>query len=128
MEKLIGVMVKVQQSEIEDANTEKKFLLDGWESVCIVYGRELGPYLGKVLPSLFELVRSAVNRSQTENGGSKAKGNKRIKDEEEDEDEDEIGEDEVGKANTTESEEAQGAIKLLGIFITQLKELYIPYI
>jgi importin-5 len=55
-QKLIELMIRLQQSQFEQTDPQKTYILAGWQRLCLVYGRELAGYLDQILPSLFVLV------------------------------------------------------------------------
>ena len=76
-------------------------MLEGWQKLCAVFGRDLESYLPRVLPSLFIVVEKIVEKNiknatieniMTEGGDE-------------------------SKINTFETEEAESAIAMLNIFI-----------
>ena len=57
---LIDMMIQLQSSQFEQTDPQKTYILAGWQRLCLVYGRDLGPYLEKILPGLFLLVENVV--------------------------------------------------------------------
>jgi hypothetical protein len=92
--------------------------LAGWQRLCLVYGKELGTYLDRILPSLFALVENVINNELKMVSSPVTTGDEK----KEDETADNFG------TNTFETEEAEVAISMLNVFIEQLKELYGPYV
>ena len=60
-QKLIELMIVMQQSQFEQTDPQKTYILAGWQRLCLVYGKELSSYLDKILPSLFVLVENVIN-------------------------------------------------------------------
>lgn len=60
---LIRYLITIQESEIEDVDPQKQYVLDGWQKLCIVYGKELASYLPEVLPGLFKIVEQIVEKN-----------------------------------------------------------------
>jgi hypothetical protein len=60
-QKLIELMIIMQQSQFEQTDPQKTYILAGWQRLCLVYGKELSSYLDKILPSLFVLVENVIN-------------------------------------------------------------------
>lgn len=60
-EKLIELMIHMQQSQFEQTDPQKTYILAGWQRLCLVYGKELASYLDRILPSLFKLVENVIN-------------------------------------------------------------------
>lgn len=114
-QKLIDLMINMQQSQFEQTDPQKTYILAGWQRLCLVYGKELGSYLDRILPSLFALVENVINTEL------KMVANPVV-------DEDKKEEDAADNINTFETEEAEVAISMLNVFIEQLKELYAPYV
>lgn len=54
-------MINMQQSQFEQTDPQKTYILAGWQRLCLVYGKELGTYLDRILPSLFALVENVIN-------------------------------------------------------------------
>lgn len=57
---LIDLMIQLQGSQFEQTDPQKTYILAGWQRLCLVYGKELGNYLDKILPGLFALVEKVV--------------------------------------------------------------------
>ena len=60
-QKLIDLMINMQQSQFEQTDPQKTYILAGWQRLCLVYGKELAGYLDRILPSLFALVENVIN-------------------------------------------------------------------
>lgn len=60
-QKLIDLMINMQQSSFEQTDPQKTYILAGWQRLCLVYGKELASYLDRILPSLFVLVENVIN-------------------------------------------------------------------
>ena len=60
-QRLIELMIVMQQSQFEQTDPQKTYILAGWQRLCLVYGKELSSYLDKILPSLFVLVENVIN-------------------------------------------------------------------
>lgn len=54
-------MIQIQESKFEQTDPQKSYILSGWQRLCLVYGKELGIYLDRILPSLFALVQNVIN-------------------------------------------------------------------
>lgn len=54
-------MIAIQESNFEQTDPQKTYVLAGWQRLCLVYGQELGAYLNRILPSLFALVQNVIN-------------------------------------------------------------------
>ncbi len=117
LDKLINIMIQIQESKFEQVDPQKSYILAGWQRLCLIYGQELAGSLGRILPSLFELVRNVINTEL----------NLVNQPEHQTEEKEEKEQDETG-INTFETEEAEVAIGMLNVFIDQLKELYSPYV
>lgn len=61
VERLISIMIHIQESKLEQIDPQKSYILAGWQRLCEVYGQELACYLDKILPSLFALVRNVIS-------------------------------------------------------------------
>jgi len=57
---LIEMLIQLQSSQFEQTDPQKTYILAGWQRLCLVYGKELGGYLDKILPGLFALVEKVV--------------------------------------------------------------------
>ena len=57
---LIDMMIQLHSSQFEQTDPQKTYILAGWQRLCLVYGRDLGPYLEKILPGLFLLVENVI--------------------------------------------------------------------
>lgn len=53
VEKLVNIMIHMQESKFEQVDPQKSYILAGWQRLCLIYGQELGAYLDRILPSLF---------------------------------------------------------------------------
>lgn len=81
-------------------------MLAGWQRICTVFGKDLSPYLPKILPDLFKIVENLVEGSiKTSNLDHLI-----------DPDDDKGGE---IKINTYETEETEVAIAMLNVFIKE---------
>ncbi len=81
----------------------------GWQRLCLVYGKDLGIYLDRILPGLFALVEKVIQEEIAMVNGEVEK------------EDDENNKDK--NINTFETEEAEVAISMLNVFIEELKEL-----
>lgn len=93
---------------------QKQYVLGGWQRLCVVFGKDIGPYLPRILPGLFKLVEQIVETR------IKASPFDTLVDPAE-------GKDEV-KINTFETEETDIAIAMLNVFIKEMGEFYLPYV
>ena len=57
---LIELMIRLQSSQFEQTDPQKTYILAGWQRLCLVYGKDLGSYLDKILPGLFKLVENVI--------------------------------------------------------------------
>lgn len=115
---LIELLIRLQSSQFEQTDPQKTYILAGWQRLCLVYGKELGGYLDRILPGLFALVENVIKEEIAMVNGEMEKP--------EEEDGEEAGKDK--NINTYETEEAEVAISMLNVFIEELKELYNPYV
>lgn len=111
---LIELLIRLQSSQFEQTDPQKTYILAGWQRLCLVYGKDLGAYLDRILPGLFVLVENVIKEEIALVNGEVSK-------EEEEGNKDK-------NINTYETEEAEVAISMLNIFIEELKELYNPYV
>lgn len=80
-------------------------MLAGWQRICTVFGKDIAPYLPKIIPDLFAIVESLVESH------IKTSNLDHLIDPEDDK---EI------KINTYETEETEVAIAMLNVFIKEL--------
>ena len=57
---LIEMMTKLQNSTFEQVDPQKIYILQGWQRLCLAYGKDLGTYLPNIFPGLFTLVEKVV--------------------------------------------------------------------
>lgn len=53
-------MINIQNSQFEQVDPQKTYILAGWQRLCLVYEKNLGSYLDRILPSLFALVENVI--------------------------------------------------------------------
>lgn len=56
-------MILVQESQLEQVDPQKQYVLGGWQRLCVVFGKDIASYLPRILPSLFKLVEGIVESS-----------------------------------------------------------------
>jgi hypothetical protein len=49
-------MITVQDSQLEQVDPQKQYVLSGWQRLSAVYGKDLSQYLPQILPGLFKLI------------------------------------------------------------------------
>lgn len=62
---LIELMITLQSSQFEQTDPQKTYILAGWQRLCLIYGKELGEYLPRILPGLFVLVENVIKEEIT---------------------------------------------------------------
>lgn len=53
---LIEYLISVQDSQLEQVDPQKQYVLGGWQRLCVVFGKDIAPYLPRILPGLFKLI------------------------------------------------------------------------
>lgn len=59
----IEYLISVQSSQFEQTDPQKQYVLAGWQRICTVFGKDIAPYLPKILPDLFTIVETLVEAS-----------------------------------------------------------------
>ena len=60
----ISMLVQIQEGSFETIDPQKSYVLSGWQRLCLVCPDMLGPYLNRVVPSLFKLVKVVFDTDQ----------------------------------------------------------------
>ena len=60
---LIGYLISLQESQLEQVDPQKQYMLGGWQRLCLVFGTDLATYLPRVLPGLLNLVEGIIQSS-----------------------------------------------------------------
>lgn len=110
LEQTINVLLQIQEGHFEAQDPQKSYVLSGWQRLCLVCPQLLSPYLPRILPSLFSLVKIVFDLH-----GGQAKPNSA----------DTEGKDEA--FHSYDNEEAEIAIHMLAVFIEELKDKFYPY-
>jgi len=93
---VIELMIKIQESNLESVDPQKSYLLSGWQRLAIVLERDLAPYLPRIVPSLFKLLK-IVLAQQTDD-------------------------EKTTDIHTSDTEEGEIALSMLNVLIDQLQE------
>lgn len=106
---VIAEMLKVQKNDIsnDEDDPQKNYLLSGWQRILVIMGKDFSAYIDQIFPSLLDIVRQIV---KDEGGMETGFGG---------------GDDEEGDKNvgtTYQDDEAEIAIEMLLVFLTQLGE------
>ena len=67
---LIEMLIQLQSSQFEQTDPQKTYILAGWQRLCLVFGKELGGYLDKILPGLFALVEKVIQEEIAQVNGT----------------------------------------------------------
>ena len=104
---LIETMIQIQESNLEQIDPQKSYLLSGWQRLCLTLGDDFVPYLDKILPSLFKLLENIFSeKPESEYVESTKKED----------------------INTFETEEVEVALNMLSVLIDEMKENFSPYV
>jgi hypothetical protein len=57
---LIEYLITVQDSQLEQVDPQKQYILGGWQRLCTVFGKDIAPYLPRILPGLFKLIEQVI--------------------------------------------------------------------
>ena len=123
---IIEKLIEIQKNFIDESDPQKLYLLTGWQRICTILKEDLAPYLEHILPSLFDLVENITlsfkkrqkNKSKTtekDDVFSALKGGN---------DRPDI----LHVANTSESQEIVGAVKMISIFVLEMRNFFGPYV
>lgn len=58
--RLVDILIGIQESNLQESDPQRPFIMTAWERLCSIYGYELAGSLGRILPSLLGLVKRAV--------------------------------------------------------------------
>lgn len=121
---IIEKLVEIQKNYIEEVDPQKMYLLSGWQRICLVLQEDFLPYLGEILPSLFDLVEQIIHIQKNRQSANKTtdttevisalKGSS-----------DKQG---FNKANTSESQEIVLAVKMINVFVMEQKKGFGAYV
>lgn len=123
---VIEKLLDIQKNYVEEVDPQKVYLLSGWQRICLVLQEDFLPYLEHILPSLFTLIEGIIQsqkrnkdekRSDTNDvisalGGGKSESKGSL----------------FHKANTTESQEVVVALKMINVFVLELRKGFGPYV
>ena len=59
----IEYLITVQSSKFEQVDPQKQYVLAGWQRISTVFGKDLAPFLPRILPDLFNIVEGLVEAS-----------------------------------------------------------------
>ena len=126
---IIELMAQIQKNDValDTLDPQRCYVLSGWQRICLILEDEFVPYLQLIIPPLFKVVehilqaKKQVKEAEEEaslfsTAPEKKKPIELIR--------------EAGKKNnnTFEHEEAELAINMIYVFITELKKSYIEYV
>lgn len=104
---LIEIMIQIQESNLEQVDPQKSYLLSGWQRLCLTLGDDFAPYLAKILPSLFKLLENIFSEPKADI---------------------DLTENKKEDINTYETEEVEVALNMVSVLIDEMKENFSPYV
>ena len=128
MKQVIETLYHIQEFELESQDPQKSFLLSAWQRLCLILKKDLVPYIELLIPSLLKLAASVpgISISGAKHGPvdlekaarelmettvpSKEEKSKMI------------------HVTTTDIEEKEAAINMLGVLIDELSEFLDRYV
>lgn len=128
---IVTLMIQIQQSDVamDGSDPQRCYVLSGWQRICLILEEEFIPYLPLILPSLFKIIEhifkgeSEAKEAESEYevadyfvGDSKEKLNDKLKDLQK------------TNVNTFEHEEAEIAINMVYVLVTELKKGYFDFV
>lgn len=126
---IIELLVQIQKNDVamDSLDPQRCYILSGWQRICLILEDEFVPYLQLVLPSLFKVIENILKAPQKEkeedssialfatNGGRETPL-------------EQMKEAAKKNSNTFEHEEAEVAINMVYVLITELKKYYFDYV
>ncbi|EAR88916.3 importin protein (macronuclear) [Tetrahymena thermophila SB210] len=62
LQKITQIIVTVQNSNLDNQDPQKSYVLSGWQRLCLNYSNELVPYLPEIVPGVFRLVEQITKK------------------------------------------------------------------
>ena len=120
---IIERLVEIQKNHVDEVDPQKVYLLSGWQRICLILKEDFLPYLDLILPSLFDLIEKIVAQKKRPTGNSNEahevinamegeKADKSL----------------FHKANTNDSQEVTIAIRMISVFVVELRKGFAPYV
>eukprot|EP01015_Nassula_variabilis_P019223 TRINITY_DN321_c0_g1_i12.p1 TRINITY_DN321_c0_g1~~TRINITY_DN321_c0_g1_i12.p1 ORF type:complete len:537 (+),score=106.57 TRINITY_DN321_c0_g1_i12:1-1611(+) len=115
---VIQAMISIQTNSVEGNDPLKSYLISGWQRLCLLLEKDILPYMRLIMPSLFKMVQDVLNAS------SKAPQ----------ETEQHLTNEEVAEkkfkenVNTSATEDAELAVRMLCVFIDELGTSYSEFV
>ncbi len=118
---VIKALYNIQEHELESQDPQKCFLLSAWQRLCLMLKSELVPYTEMLVPSLLKLAASVPGISiSTAKNGTTVDLEKAAKELTETSMPDKEGKRKMVHVTTTDIEEKEAAINMLGVMIDEL--------
>lgn len=113
---VIQAMLIIQTKQLDSKDPQRTYLLSAWQRICLLMKKEFTPYLGAVLPSLFQM--ATLNPEMSVSGSEKIGDLVDVLNEVKPHDTNE--EKKKFTVTTDEIEEKDVAIQMLAVFIDEL--------
>lgn len=53
-------MINVQETKLEEVDPQRQYVLAGWQRICSAFGKDMAPYLPRILPHLLNIVETLI--------------------------------------------------------------------
>jgi len=121
---LIGVLVNIQNTQLEQKDAQRVYLLSAWQRICLQMKEKFAPYLKDVLPSVFSMAN--LNPEMGISGQDALADLADVITELRPNDE--SGAEKKLSVVTDETEEKDVAIQMLSVFIDELGGAFAEYV
>lgn len=120
-ERIINAMISIQESNLEQNDPQRSYLLSAWQRICLIMKTRFTPYMERILPAILSMATLKPSM------GIEGQGSADISDVLH-EVKPESGKDKKSNIVTDEIEEKDTAIQMLVVFIEELGSGFAVYI
>ncbi len=120
MKEVIQALYQIQENELASQDPQKSFLMSAWQRLCLILKKELVPYIELLIPSLLRLAASVPGLSIGTNKEHTVELEKAAQELSETTMPDKEERRKMVHVTTTDIEEKEAAINMLGVLIDEL--------
>ncbi len=120
MNDVIRAMYQIQENELESQDPQKCFLLSAWQRLCLILKKDMVPYMEMLIPSLLKLAASVPGLSIGTNKDATVELEKAARELSETGVPEKEEKRKMVHVTTTDIEEKEAAINMLGVLIDEL--------
>ncbi|EGR31191.1 hypothetical protein IMG5_116170 [Ichthyophthirius multifiliis] len=62
LDQITNIIINIQESNLDNQDPQKTYVLSGWQRLCLKYNVELTTYLPKILPGVFKIVSQIIKK------------------------------------------------------------------